>query len=91
MDVVEIDRHGLRDLVRAADVEVVRPRLDQVRRGEPHDLPGERRIDEAVPDRVAVGGEECGVQGVGENDRKFSGVRTSVQRSYNVMFWKISS
>ena len=33
----------------------------------------------------------CGVQGDGENDRKFSGVLTSVQRSYNVMFWKISS
>ena len=52
-----------------------RPGIDLIGLGGYHDLPFAR----------------AGVHGLGENDRKFSGVRTSVHRSYNVMFWKISS
>ncbi len=54
VDVVEVKRERARHLVRAADVEMLRPRLHEVRRRQAHDPAGERRVDERVADRFPV-------------------------------------
>jgi hypothetical protein len=58
---------------------VVRVGLHQAWIGEPHLLPREGRVEEAVADLVAFAAKKFGVHGVGEAETKLSGVAGSDQ------------